>query len=68
MLARLGAVEGLRGPMTEKAEIAALRRELKRQRTMILRLARALHKHARTDLAPDAALPELARLVEDAKG
>ncbi len=47
------------------AQIVTLTAEVNEQRWLLERLARALHKHARTDLAPDAALPELARLIED---
>lgn len=48
-----------------KHEAAELRKELRAQRALIRRLARALYTHARTDLAPDAALPSLRRLIKD---
>lgn len=44
---------------------AQLEREVKRQRAWIRTLARALYTHTRTDLAPDAALPAMRRLVRD---
>lgn len=46
-----------------KDELASLRREVSRQRAWIEELASALHTHARTDLAPDTALPALRELV-----
>jgi len=44
-----------------------LEREVKAQRGLIAKLAAALLKHTRTDLAPDAALPEMKRLVDEIK-
>lgn len=49
------------------AELSLLRREIRRQRTWIVRLAKALYKHARTDVAPDAALPSLEKLIRDTR-
>lgn len=43
--------------VTEKQELAALRRKVKEQGAWLRRLARAFVTHVRTDLAPDAALP-----------
>lgn len=51
--------------MTDKQKVAALEREVRRQRAWITRLARALCTHTRTDLAPDAALPAMRRLVRE---
>ncbi|MDB4996729.1 MAG: hypothetical protein JWM74_4161 [Myxococcaceae bacterium] len=48
-----------------KQGAAELRREVRQLRTWVTQLAKALHKHARTDLAPDAALPELQALVDE---
>lgn len=45
------------------AELTELRRELRRHRIWLVKLATALYTHARTDLAPDAALPALRELV-----
>jgi hypothetical protein len=44
---------------------AELRREVKELRRLTIKLARALYKHTRTDIAPDAALPEMRRIVRD---
>lgn len=41
-----------------------LRREVRGLRRLVVRLAKALHKHTRTDIAPDAALPEMGRIVK----
>lgn len=43
-------------------EVLELRRELAAQRRWIDALSEALLMHARTDVAPDAALPALERL------
>jgi hypothetical protein len=48
----------------EKAQFQRLRREVACQRRWLLAFAKAMHKHVRTDLAPDAALPEMTSLVE----
>lgn len=50
---------------SEQRMVKELRAEVKRQRAWLTRLARALHTHTRTDLAPDAALPAMRKLVEE---
>jgi hypothetical protein len=40
-------------------------REFRELRALVVRLARALYTHTRTDIAPDAALPEMRRIVAD---
>jgi hypothetical protein len=52
----------------ETAALKNLRVEVKSQRRLIVALAKALHLHARTDVAPDACLPSLERLIARAKG
>lgn len=52
----------------EQNEFRVLRAEVRKQRAFIRRIANALYKHARTDLAPDAALPELKLLVDELLG
>lgn len=47
----------------ERAAVAALRREVHRQRRLLIELARTLHTHVRTDLPPDACLPRMGRLL-----
>lgn len=47
--------------------IAKLAREVRRQRSLIARLAKALYTHTRTDLAPDAALPAMRKLVKETR-
>jgi hypothetical protein len=42
-----------------------LRREVKELRALVRRLARALYTHTRTDIAPDAALPAMRRIVRE---
>jgi hypothetical protein len=42
-----------------------LRREVRDLRALVIKLARALYKHTRTDIAPDAALPAMRRIVRD---
>lgn len=48
----------------KRVKRARMKRELHRLAKNMRKLAEALYKHARTDLAPDAALPELKRLVK----
>lgn len=48
-----------------KAELLELRREVARQRRWLSQLAHALYTHTRTDLAPDAALPEMRKLARE---
>lgn len=48
-----------------KARDIELRREVKQLRGLVIKLARALYKHTRTDIAPDAALPAMRRIVRD---
>ncbi len=45
--------------------LAELGREVKAQGRLLERLASALLKHTRTDLAPDAALPAMRKLVDE---
>ena len=40
---------------------------VRQQRRLILALAKALYLHARTDVAPDACLPSLKKLIDAAK-
>lgn len=54
--------------MTDKQQIAALKREVKRQRAWLTKLAKAVYTHTRTDLAPDAALPAMRKLVGELVG
>lgn len=51
--------------MTDKQRIAKLERAAKTDRAFLARLTRAFLKHVRTDLAPDAAVPETRRLVRE---
>jgi len=48
-----------------KGEVAQLRREVRALRSLVTRLARALYTHTRTDIAPDAALPAMKRIVDE---
>jgi len=52
---------------TDKQRIAALESDAKRLRALVVDLAEALHQHARTDCAPDEAIPFMRRLVRRAK-
>ena len=52
---------------TDKEQLGTLRREVIRQRQLILKLAKALHLHARTDVAPHACLSSLKRLINEVK-
>jgi hypothetical protein len=53
--------------MTPDQRIESLEAEVRDQRRLIIMLAKALHTHTRTDMAPDAALPLMALIVEDAQ-
>jgi hypothetical protein len=44
---------------------AELRREVRQLRRLIVRLARVLHTHMRTDIAPDAGLPAMRKLLDE---
>lgn len=49
--------------------LADLRREVRANRRLLARLAKVLHTHMRTDLAPDAGLPAMQSLLDEiAKG
>jgi hypothetical protein len=48
-----------------ESETASLRRELRQLRAFVARLTRALYTHTRTDIAPDAALPAMKRMVRE---
>jgi hypothetical protein len=49
-------------------EVAELRRELRYLRRFVARLTKALYTHTRTDIAPDAALPAMRRLLAEIDG
>lgn len=51
--------------MTDRQQIKALRRDLKSLRNFVARLTRAVYTHTRTDIAPDAALPTMRRMVRE---
>jgi hypothetical protein len=53
-----------RGAVTsrEREAMAAMRREVRDTRQMLVELARVVHTHVRTDLPPDACLPRMTRL------
>jgi len=46
-------------------QVRELRREVRELRRLLTRLACAVEKHTRTDLAPDAALPAMRALVAE---
>jgi hypothetical protein len=48
--------------------IAELAREVRAQRRLLVRLTSALYTHTRTDIAPDAALPQMRKLLDEMKG
>lgn len=46
-----------------KTTPASVQREVRALRKLVVELAEALYTHTRTDLAPDAALPKMKRIV-----
>jgi len=53
--------------VTDAQRIQSLEKTVDQHRRLMLRLARSLYNHARTDVAPDACLPTLERLIEDCR-
>lgn len=49
-------------------EIAQLRKEVRYLRGFLARITQALYTHTRTDIAPDAALPAMRRMLAEIKG
>lgn len=53
--------------MTERQRIVKLERELGALRGFVARLTQAIYTHTRTDIAPDAALPAMRRMLAEIK-
>lgn len=51
--------------MTDAEKIAALGREVRFLRGFLFRLTRAVYTHTRTDIAPDAALPAMKKMLDE---
>lgn len=51
--------------MTSKQRIVPLERELRALRKFVARLTKAVYTHTRTDIAPDAALPAMRKMVAE---
>lgn len=49
--------------MNLRHELVRQRRETRALHKLMLRLTRAVYTHTRTDIAPDAALPEMRRIL-----
>lgn len=47
------------------SEIAELRREVRYLRKFVARLTQAVYTHTRTDIAPDAALPAMRKMLRE---
>lgn len=50
------------------AEVRALRSEVRTLRRFVARLTQAVYTHTRTDIAPDAALPSMRKLLGEIRG
>lgn len=50
------------------ADVKKLRAEVRYLREFIARLTQAVYTHTRTDIAPDAALPAMRKMLAEIKG
>lgn len=48
--------------------VVTLEREVKYLRSFVARLTAAVYTHTRTDIAPDAALPAMRKMLAEIKG
>lgn len=54
--------------LTDRQRIQLLGREVKELRSFVARLTQAVYTHTRTDIAPDAALPAMRKMLAEIKG
>ena len=49
----------------KRSEVAELRAEVRYLRKFVARLTQAIYTHTRTDIAPDAALPAMRKMIAE---